>query len=153
MNSRRKKPPRSRPPLAVSHGMRPWLLCAMTALLVARPLFPSESAATHGDGLSTVMLWIALAVFWLLGAIGRPKLAVRFGWIAAAVVLLLVCYAAATLWAVRHGSPRPAINVLWEWIGLGLCFLLARQLIDTQREARAVAAVMIALAVALAGYG
>ena len=143
----------------------------MTALLVARPLFPSESAATHGDGLSTVMLWIALAVFWLLGAIGRPNhnsplplgegqgvragasFAVRFGWIDAAVVLLLVCYAAATLWAVRHGSPRPAINVFWEWIGMGLCFLMARQLIDTQREARAMAAVMIALAVALSGYG
>ncbi len=143
----------------------------MTALLVARPLFPSESAATHGDGLSTVVLWIALAVFWLLGAIGRPNhnsplplgegqgvragssFALRFVWIDAAVVLLMVCQAAATLWAVRHGSPRPAINVFWEWIGLGLCFLLARQLIDTQREARAVAAVMIALAVALAGYG
>ena len=137
----------------------------MTALLVARPLFPSESAATHGDGLSTVMLWIALGVFWLLAAIGRPNnnsplplgegqgVRVRTGWIDAAVVLLMVCYAAATLWAVGHGSPRPAINVFWEWIGMGLCFLLARQLIDTRREARAVAAVMIALAVALAGYG
>ncbi|MCD4726248.1 MAG: hypothetical protein K8R46_01185, partial [Pirellulales bacterium] len=169
MNSRRKKPPRSHPPLAASQdarpplaasqvarptvaalwGARPWLLGAMTALLVARPLFPSESAATHGDGLSTVMLWIALAVFWLLGAIGRPNhnsplpsgegqgvragssFVLRFGWIDAAVVLLLVCQAAATLWAVQHGSPRPAINVFWEWIGMGLCFLLARQLIDT----------------------
>ena len=45
----------------------------MTAVLVARPLFPSESAAANGDGLSVVMLWIALGVFWLLGAIGRPE--------------------------------------------------------------------------------
>ena len=39
------------------------------ALCVARPLFPSESAASYGDGLTMVMLWIALAVFWLLGAV------------------------------------------------------------------------------------
>ena len=53
--------------------LRPWLLCGMTAVLVARPLFPSESAAANGDGLSVVMLWIALGVFWLLGIVGRPK--------------------------------------------------------------------------------
>ncbi len=184
----------------------------MTALFVAWPLYPSESAAAKGDGLSAVMLWISLAVFWLLAAVGRASSGqwsvvsgqsrgnarckmqiancklpdanlqinkstnqqipnpqspipnplsalsgegpgVRAGWIDAAVLLLLVCFAASTLWAVRHGSPRPAINVFWEWVGLGLCFLLARQLIDTEREVRAVAAVMIALAVALAGYG
>ncbi len=36
---------------------------------------------------------------------------------------------------------------------MGLCFFLARQLIVTPREARAVAAVMVALAVAVSGYG
>ena len=61
--------------VAVSHAdrLRPWLLGGMTALCVARPLFPSESAAIDGDGLTMVMLWIALAVFWLLGAVGRPE--------------------------------------------------------------------------------
>jgi len=125
----------------------------MTALFVARPLFPSESAAAHGDGISVVMLWLALAVFWLIAAIGRPGFSTRFGWIDAGVVLLLLCQAAAALWAVSHGSPRPAINVFWEWVGLGLCFLLARQLIDAERESRALAAVMIALAVGLSVYG
>ena len=69
--------------------LRPWLLGGMTALLVARPLFPSESAATNGDGLPMVMLWIALGVFWLLGAVGRPKFSLRFGWTDAAVLLLV----------------------------------------------------------------
>ena len=197
--TRRKQKSRSPQPLAASQNarlplavsgearptvaalrVRPWLLAAMTALFVAWPLYPSESAATNGDGLSAVMLWISLAVFWLLAAIGRSNKSsplplgegpgvraaiensprpmgegpgVRVGWIDAAVLLLLLCFAASTLWAVRHGSPRPAINVFWEWVGLGLCFLLARQLIDTQREVRALAAVMVALAVALAGYG
>ncbi|NQT11369.1 MAG: O-antigen ligase family protein, partial [Planctomycetes bacterium] len=43
--------------------------------------------------------------------------------------------------------------MLWEWIALGLSFLLARQLIVTRREARAVVAVMIGLAVALSAFG
>ena len=138
----------SRPPVA-----RPLLLGAMTALFVARPLFPSESAVTHGDGLPIVMLWLVLGVCWLLVAAGRPKFIVRFGCTDAAVLLLLACFAAAALWAVHHGSPRPAINTFWEWAALGLCFLLARQLIESRREVRALAAVMIALSVAVAGYG
>ena len=43
--------------------------------------------------------------------------------------------------------------MLWEWVGMGLGFLLARQLIATAREARAVVVVMVALSVALSGYG
>lgn len=147
--------------LAVSHGARPtvaafwhpWLLGAMMALLVARPLFPSESAAHYGDGLSMVMLWIALAIFWLLGSIGRPTFRLRFGWVDAAVLALVVWHTVAALWAVAHGTPRPALNMLWEWVGMGLCFFMARQLIVTACAARAVVAVMIALAVAASGYG
>ena len=125
----------------------------MTALVVARPLFPSESAAHYGDGLSVVMPWIALAVFWLLSSLGRPPFRLRFGWTDAAVGALVVWHTVASAWAVAHGTPRPAINMLWEWVGMGLCFFLARQLVVTAREARAVVAVMIALAVALSGYG
>ena len=69
------------------------------------------------------------------------------------MLLLVGWHTVAALWAVGHGTPRPAINMLWEWVAMGLCFLLARQFIATAREARAVAAVMIGLAVALAGYG
>jgi len=132
---------------------RPWLLGGLVALLVLRPLFPSESAALEGDGLVVVMLWIALAAFWLLGAIGRPWFAVRFGWTDVAVLLLIGWHTIAALWAANHASPRPALNMLWEWIAYGLCYLLARQLIAGRREMRAVIVVMIALAVALAGYG
>ena len=125
----------------------------MTALFVARPLFPSESAANYGDGLPIVMLWIALAAVWLLGAIGRPTFQVRFGWTDAAVLLLLGWYAVSSLWAIQHGTARPAINMLWEWFGLGLCFFMARQLVLTSQESRAVAGMMIAVAVALSTYG
>jgi len=158
MTRRKRESPRNahpRPPLAISQTdrLRPWLLGGLMALLVARPLFPSESAAVHGDGLTVVMLWIALAVFWLLGAVGRSKFSFRFGGVDAAVLALVLWHTVAALWACTQGSPRPAVNMLWEWVGMGLCFLLARQFITTAREARATVAVMIALAVALAAYG
>ncbi len=132
---------------------RGWLLAGMTALLVARPLFPSESAATQGDGLPLVMLWLALLVIWAVAAIGRRRFVLRFGPVDGAVLLLVVWQCIAALHAVRYGSPRPALNMLWESVGLGLVFFLARQLIDDAREARAVVAAMIALAAAISVYG
>ena len=139
-------------PAAVDR-LRPWLLGATCALFVAQPLTANESAASRGDGLPIVMLWIALAALWTLGAIGRRRFAVRFGWTDAAVLVLVAVHTIAAVWATRHGSPRPALNALWVWIGFALSFVLARQSIVTPREARAVVAVMIALAVALAGHG
>jgi hypothetical protein len=136
-----------------SDRLRPWLLGAVVALFVARPLFPSETPAETGDGLPVVMLWIGVAVVWMLGAIGRRRFPIRFGWTDAAVVGLVAWHALAAVLATCWGSPRPALNMLWEWVGLGFGFLLARQFIATRREARAVVVVMVGLAVALAGYG
>ena len=125
----------------------------MTALLVARPLFPSESAATHGDGLTVVMLWIALAVFWLLGAIGRPKLALRFGCDRrrrGAVDAL-----AHRGRAVGRRARQPPAG---RQHALGMdrhgAELLPGAAVDRHAaRVRAVAAVMVALAVAVSAYG
>jgi tetratricopeptide (TPR) repeat protein len=141
------------PPGPAADRLRPWLLAAATALWVARPLFPSEAAATRGDGLPVVMLWCTLGVCWLLGAIRGRRFSVRFGWTDAAVGLLIGVHALAALWATRQASPRPAVNMLWEWTGLGLGYFLTRQLIGGPRQVRAMIAVMIALAAGLSGYG
>jgi O-antigen ligase len=131
---------------------RPWLLAGLIALFVARPLFAGESAVL-GDGMPVVMLWIALAVLWLLGALGRRSFTLRFRGADGALLLLVVLHTASALWAVQRASPRPAVNLLWEWVGMGLSFLLARQLLVGRREAKAALAVMFCLAVAISGYG
>jgi O-antigen ligase len=132
---------------------RRWFLVGLVAIYAARLLFPSESVAMFGDGLALVMLWIVLGLGWILMAVWRGRWEWRAGATELAVLVLLVLHTVSALWAVGHGAPRPAVNMLWEWIGLGVGFLLARQLIRTAGEARAVAAAMIALAVALAGLG
>jgi len=144
---------RRKPAGPIEDRLRPWLLAALVALLVARPMLPSEAVATAGDGLPLVMLWITLAAFWLVGQIGRARFFLRFGWIDASVLLLIVLHTLAAAWGAKHGSPRPAVNMLWEWVALGLTFFLVRQLVVYPRDCRAVVAVMIALAVGLSGYG
>lgn len=129
------------------------LPAAAAALLVARPLVTSDGAAGAGDGAVFVMLWIVLAGAWLVGQLRRGKLSVRFGWTDALLMLLIGWHTLAGVRAVAGGAPRPAINALWEWIGLGLSFLLVRQLFATAARARALAAVMIALGAALSAIG
>jgi len=131
----------------------PFFLAALCCLLVARPLFPSETAALQGDGMPVVMLWLVLAVAWLVRiAVGRGE-PLRLGKIDAAVLALTGLHTLAGLYAVWHDSPRPAVNTTWEWIGLAVGFLLVRQLVRTGREARAVVAVMVALSCGIAAHG
>lgn len=156
---RRRKASETSKPAAVRNAapagdrLRPLLLALLAALLVARPLYPSESAAVSGDGMPMVMLWIALVLFWLLGAIGEPVFRIRTGWADAAVAALVVWHTLAGVWAASHAAPRLAINMTWEWIAFGLSFFMLRQLVVRRSETRAIVALMIALGVALASYG
>lgn len=131
---------------------QPWFLAAATALLAARPLFPSEGA-DRGDGLPVVMLWLALAVMWCLFQVGRTRIRYRFGLPDAAVVILTAAYAASALVAVFQGTARPAVNMLWEAVGFALVFLFLRQFEWPTRRVRAVLSVMVATAVGLSAYG
>ena len=134
-------------------SLKPWLLAGACALWVARPLLVSESAAEEGDGLPVVMLWLALAVVWLLGAVGRKRFAFRLAGIDAAVLAVAGLHVLAGIRGALVGHPRPAVNMVWEWVGLGVGYTLTRQVLDKGSHLRAVAVVMAALAVGLAGYG
>ncbi len=151
----RQERPTAQPTVALplADRMRPWLLAALVALLVARPLFPSEASPEAGDNLTSIMLWLALAVVWLLGVIRVKEFRLRFGAVDVAVLVLVGWHTVAGLWTISHGSPRAAIDATWLWIAYGVSFFLARQLVASRREARATIVVMIGLAVGLAAYG
>jgi O-antigen ligase len=144
---------RDEPAAPASPRLRGFLLAGAVALWVCRPLWASEGAALYGDGLPVVMLWIALVVFWLLGALGRREISLRFGLFDAAVLLLVALYAFSAMLGTARANPRPAINLLWEWTGLGLGYFCARQWIADGRQARAVLIAMLALALTLSVDG
>ncbi|HEX5446824.1 MAG TPA: O-antigen ligase family protein [Pirellulales bacterium] len=134
--------------------LRPALLGALMAVYVARPLLVSESAATvAGDGLPLVMLTLVLAAVWWLAGVFRPELTRRFGWADFAWIALLAWQAVGTVLAIRTGWARAAINVWWEFVGLGMGFLLLRQLIASDRERRAMVVAMTAVALVISADG
>ncbi|MBI3839801.1 MAG: O-antigen ligase family protein [Planctomycetia bacterium] len=134
-------------------GLRMLLLAAVAMLSVARPLLPSEGVSWLGDGLPFDMLWILIAGAYLVSAVREREFARKPGLVDAAVFLLVGLSTASAIVGARQGSPRLAINMLWEWVAFGLVFFLVRQLVRTAQETRTLAALMVALAVVLSSYG
>ncbi len=158
-----------RTPSGAPHDrIRHWLLGGFMAICVGRPLVPSEGVSWLGDGHSFTLLLLILTAVYFVTVIQRRALQRPLQLVDVAMALLvLICVAssllglAATWWGVadslefskRQASPRLAVNMIWEWIGLGLVFFLARQLIVTPLEKRGVVAIMIALAVVVSAFG
>ncbi|MCS7237091.1 MAG: O-antigen ligase family protein [Thermoguttaceae bacterium] len=127
-------------------------LGAAVALLIARPLSPSE-AATIGDGLPFVMLWLLLATAWGAMRCVIPGLPSRFGSPEALVLLGSAWYVVACFVNISSGPPRAMINAAWDWVGIVTGFLLIRQLLGNPREARALLAAGLGLAIGMALLG
>lgn len=74
----------------------------------------------------------------------------RLSWTDLAVLALvgLVAYSSA-----HAADRRPALNLAWEWIALGITYVLARNLPANRAESSAMAACLIATAIALSAYG
>jgi hypothetical protein len=131
----------------LSDRARQWLLGAVAAMLVVQVVLPGDSlTAVSGAGVPLVMIWTLLLVIYAVVILWRGG-AVRFGATDAAVFALIAVHTISGIWATTHGAPRPALNMTWEWIGYGCCYYLVRQLVSRPSEARAVVALMIALAV------
>ncbi len=129
------------------------LAALVTALFVLRPLYPSESVAVEGDGLPVVMLWCLALLLWAILVVRGNLVRMRFSLPDLAMGVFVLWHSVAALNAVVYESPRPALNMLWEGWGLAIAFFLARQAFSSAVQRRAVASVMVALAVFLSLYG
>ena len=138
---------------AVSHtanGSRRWFLAATVALYVATPLIPSESpAAELGTGIPLAMLWLVLALAYLVGALLGGRIEGRFGWTDLALILLVAWQSISAILMIGQGTPRAVINMTWQWVALGIGFVTVRQLVRSTVECKAICSVMIGLALCL----
>jgi O-antigen ligase/tetratricopeptide (TPR) repeat protein len=122
------------------------LLAAFVALVVARTLVPEDSGGQFGHGAPFAVLWLVLAGAWLLGEFRRPRMRLQFAWPDALVAALIAWHTLSALVALSTGHPRSAMNMLWDWVAMGVVYFLARQLVSTGRNARATIVVMLGLA-------
>jgi hypothetical protein len=122
------------------------------ALVAARAYWPSEPNLKEGAG--SGMYWI-FAVFIAFGlaltsALVGGRFRFRWSWTDAAVAVLVVLVAVSASHALDR---RPAINLAWEWVAIGLVYLLLRNLPRTRAESSALAGIMVATALAVSVYG
>jgi hypothetical protein len=135
--------------------MRRLLLGLVIALVVARPLVLGEDPGLLNPLTGSASL--ALALFWLLAAVGWALWRVFFRqgtWYASGVeagllgVVGLLFVSAA--WTARY--QHPAWLIAWEWVVLLVAFCLVRQLVRTADDNRGLLAAILATAVSLAAY-
>jgi hypothetical protein len=141
------------PPAAPSDALSGLLRTLVVGLLVVRWLIPTESAGA-GDTLWLVQLDFAAVILWAWSCLRSSNYAVRWSLFDCALWTLVAAHAiSASTVFVSGGDKRTALNMVWEWIGLGTTFFLLRQTICTALDARRLASIVVALAVVLSGLG
>jgi hypothetical protein len=154
----RSDPPRAAPPRAAepedAGDPRAGLLRTLVlGLLLARWLIPTE-AAPGGDSLWLVQLVFAGVILWAWSCLRSSTFELRWGLFDWALWTLVAAHALSAVFVFTGGGDRrTALNIVWEWIGLGATFFLVRQTIQTALDARRLAAIVVALAVVLGGFG
>ena len=122
------------------------------ALVTARAFWPSEPDLEEGAGAGLYWVLALLVVAGLAIAAGLigGRFRFRWSWTDAAVVALMVLVAISASHALDR---RPAINLAWEWIALGVAYLLVRNLPRTRDESSVLAGALVATAFAVSVYG
>jgi hypothetical protein len=125
------------------------MLAGLTALLVATPLVPGEGAAEYGTGAVLVMLWFVLLACWGGLLVLQPGAALCLCSLDIVVIVFFGLVGLSSTVMMSAGYGRATINMLWQWLSFGACYILCRQLLHAPWRMRAVCAVMIGLAVCL----
>ena len=124
-------------------------LGSVAILVVARAYYPSEDAEA-GSGLVWVLLLLLVSGLAVVANLVTGVTRFRWSWVDLAVFALIALVG----FSAGHAADRrAAITMAWEWGGMGLLYFLARNLPRTRAESSALGLVVVATAVAVAGYG
>ncbi len=137
---------------SLGEGMRRVALGGFAALATCRAYWPSELDPNQasGSGLAWTLALMAMAGLAVAGALVEGRFRFRWSWTDAAVVALVLLVGLSS----THGLDRRlAINLAWEWAGLGIAYVLARNLPRSPGESRVLAGALVASAVAVSAYG
>ena len=135
-------------------GSAAGLLSLVVSVLVTTRFFlPAESAAL-GETLWIVQFWFIAGVFWLWAKArsGRPLrrldgLDVGLGLLVGGHVLSAIVVLS------TEGDRRAALNMLWEWLAIGVSALMIREIVRQQLGRNCLLSAIVISSITLSGYG
>lgn len=124
----------------------------LASLLVARACWPGayHDELHSGDSLGWTALVLTAALLSIASAFLSGRVQFRVSWADLGVYAL---FALAALSARHADEARTALNLAWEWLGVGFCYALLRHLPQGRNELSALTGILVATAVALSTYG
>ncbi len=130
-----------------------WLPVVVAVLLASRFFLPAESAA-QGETLWVVLLWLLSGLAWLFTA-SRHEVSLRRpdGFVAGTGLLVGGHVISALSVLLTEGDKRAAVNMLWEWVGIGVAAMLIRVVMRTRSGRDRLLSVILISGVVLAGLG
>ena len=154
LNSKRRSAANSVPATAIEADPLRWIwLALISGLYFIRWWKPTEGTLL-GDTLDLAVGWfLALALAGWLGLRGTVW-RVRWDALQWAVCLLVGGHVLSGLMVVAtSGDRRAAVNLIWEWVSLGIAFPLLRSALTRPASRREWLIVSLAAAVTLSAYG
>ncbi len=128
-------------------------LWGAVALVVAAPLVPCESAATLGSHVIIAMGWLLVLATWAAGSLLSAHPRLHLGPAGMVVIAFVLVHSISAIVMGNEGHARPALNMLWQYVGYGVSFLVLRQVARGEVAVRAVCSALIGLAFGLATLG
>ena len=129
------------------------LKALVVALVVARMLVPSESSIS-GATLWITQLWLATPVLWSWICFRRGAGRLQIDGLDLALWLIVIGHLVSGLVVYqRGGQVRLALNMVWEWIGLGCSVFMIRQLMCRDRDRNQFLYLVLLVGVVCAGLG
>jgi len=125
----------------------------VAAVFLSRFFLPVEGAA-QGDTLWIAGLWFLCGIAWALSVTLKVSPRIRFDWLDGAIALWIGGQVAAALVVIlTAGEKRLAANMAWEWLAIGVSWVILRHGIVQPTVRQAFLRAVIVTGVVLAGYG
>ncbi|MBX3439124.1 MAG: hypothetical protein KF861_16665, partial [Planctomycetaceae bacterium] len=130
-----------------------WLPTVAAVLVTARFFLPAESAA-QGETLWIVLAWLMCGLCWMLHAWRNQATLRRPDALTAAVWMLVLGHVASAVHVLlTEGDRRAALNMLWEWVGMGVAALLMREAVRSRMGRTRMLQMVVLSGMVLSGYG